>query len=61
MFGSKTDSKNATEVAASNGMSEFMKGVEDDYANEDLKKEIIHSNLSKRKDVPDFEVNFKMN
>jgi hypothetical protein len=42
-------------------VSELLKEVKEISANEDLKKEMIHSNLSKRKDIPDFVVNFKMN
>lgn len=61
MFGSKTDSKNASEAMALNQVSELLKEVKEYSANEDLKKEMIHSNLSKRKDVPDFVINFKMN
>ena len=61
MFGSKTDSKNASEAMALNQVSELLKEVKEISANEDLKKDIIHSNLSRRKDIPDFVVNFQMN
>jgi hypothetical protein len=58
--GKKQEASSKIEADALANVDELIKEVRDIGESEQQKLELVHSNLKKRKDVPDFLVNFRM-